>query len=73
MTIKKYITKDGVEVVKTYNQNIYNANYKLKHPEKQKETLHCEVCNKDVLISNKYNHRKTQKHIIMASAKTITL
>ena len=62
-TIKKYKTKNG-EVVKVYNQKNYNDTYYKKNIDKFKETYKCELCNKNIIKANKFNHERTKGHIL---------
>jgi nitrous oxidase accessory protein NosD len=63
-TIKKYKTKNGEETVKVYNQKNYNDAYYKKNIDKFKETYKCDLCNKNILKANKFNHERTKGHIL---------
>lgn len=62
--IKKYKKKNGEEVIKTYNQRLYNDSYYKKNTDKFKETYICVKCNKNVSKANKFNHERTKSHIL---------
>ena len=50
-TIKrKYINKEGVEIIKNYNWKKYGD-------------FHCEICNKTLSYSSKTKHVKSKGHI----------
>lgn len=66
---KKYIKKNGDEVVKIYNQKNYNEKYYKKNKDKFKETYLCIDCNKNVLKANKFNHEHTKSHILQSKYK----
>jgi hypothetical protein len=62
---KKYIKKNGEEVVKTYNQKLYNTKYYNKNKDNIiKKDYKCECCNVIINKLNKSNHEKTKKHIL---------
>jgi nitrous oxidase accessory protein NosD len=63
-TIKKYKTKNGEETIKVYNQKNYNDAYYKKNIDKFKETYKCELCNKNIIKANKFNHERTKGHIL---------
>lgn len=66
---KKYIKKNGEEMVKTYNQKIYNEKYYKNNADKFKETYICPDCQKNIIKSNKFNHEKTKSHILQSKFK----
>jgi uncharacterized protein with PIN domain len=61
---RTYIKKDGSLVEKQYNQQPYNSNFYQKHKEKYTEKYICEICNSSLSRTNKYNHLKSQKHLL---------
>lgn len=63
-TIKKYTNKNNEEIVKEYNQKIYNDKYYKNNSSKFKETYLCPNCNKNVSKANKFNHERTKGHIL---------
>jgi flavoprotein len=58
---KKYIKKNGDEVIKKYNQNKYNETYYNKHKDELFKKHNCE-CGGVYLATNKFNHFKTRIH-----------
>jgi hypothetical protein len=60
---KKYIKKSGEEKEYIYDQKKYNENYYNKHSDYFKQKYKCEICNKEISISNKSNHINSKKHI----------
>lgn len=62
--IKKYIKKNGEEVIKTYDQKVYNNTYYSKNKDKINKCYKCVLCDKEINHSNKTNHEKTKLHIL---------
>lgn len=60
---KKYINKKGEEKEYIYDQQLYNKKYYTSHKENYKTKYKCDICNVEILQSNKSNHFKSMKHI----------
>lgn len=45
-----------------YNQNTYNDNFMLKHKDKLKERIECEICGGSYTYYNKSTHNKSIRH-----------
>lgn len=45
-----------------YNQNTYNANFMMKHKDKVKERIECEICGGSYTYYNKSTHNKSIRH-----------
>lgn len=58
---KKYMKKNGEEVIKQYDQNLYNKTYYEKNKEKLAERKMC-GCGLDYLPTNKSNHQSGRIH-----------
>ena len=61
LTERKYMKKNGEEVIKQYNQNLYNKTYYEKNKGKLAERVVC-GCGLDYLIPNKSNHCSGRIH-----------
>ena len=62
--VKRYIKKNGEEVIKFYDQKKYNDKYYKINSDKIKEKYYCNFCNKNIIKANKHNHEKTKIHIL---------
>jgi hypothetical protein len=63
MVIKRYIKKNGEEVVKQYDQTKYNKNFYEKHKDELCEKRLCE-CGKEYTHGNISHHIKSQYHLL---------
>ena len=61
MTTKQWVKKDGTVVIKTYDQNKYNANFYNNHKE-ELTTQHLCECGNHYTIPNKTKHFNTKIH-----------
>ena len=60
---KKYIKKNGEEVIKKYDQTKYNQNFYAKHKNELCEKHTCE-CGKEYTHGNISHHIKSQYHLL---------
>ena len=60
---KKYIKKNGEEVIKQYDQTKYNKNFYAKHKDELCEKHVCE-CGKEYTHGNISHHIKSQYHTL---------
>jgi len=65
--IKRYINKKGEEKEYIYDQQKYNKKYYQLHDEYYKKKYKCEICDIEILITNKTNHLKSMKHYIKSN------
>jgi hypothetical protein len=62
--IKRYTNKKGEVKEYTYDQhNYYKKYYETNKDKTYKNKYKCEICNAEVLQTNKTNHFKSMKHI----------
>ena len=66
---KKYIKKNGDEVIKKYDQNKYNKNFYAKHKDELCEKHVCE-CGKEYTHGNISHHIKSQYHLLYKKLTT---
>jgi hypothetical protein len=60
---KKYIKKNGVESIKTYDQRKYNEAFYNKHKEEINKKHLCE-CSAHYIKSNLSKHKKSKYHLL---------
>ena len=63
MVSKRYIKKNGEEVIKQYDQTKYNKNFYAKHKDELCEKHVCE-CGKIYTHGNVSHHIKSQYHLL---------